>query len=87
VLAGRDVIWVIDSLSLVDLKIVPYAIRPRVIRHLDTLVARGQLVYRRQVLEELRSYAPPKALANDVPYTWAKGHESTPPWETGTLPA
>ena len=38
-LAGRDVIWVIDSSSLVDLKIVPYAIRPRVIRHLDTLVA------------------------------------------------
>jgi Domain of unknown function (DUF4411) len=76
VLSGRDVIWVIDSSSIVDPKIVPHAIRPRVIRHLDALVARGQLVYPRQVLDELRSYAPPRALATDVSYTWAKGHES-----------
>ncbi len=72
----NSVIWVIDSSSIVDLKIIPHALRPQVIRHLDALVANGRLIYPRQVLEELKGYAPPKALNNDVPYSWAKGHEA-----------
>jgi len=72
----NSVIWVIDSSSIVELKSVPHALRPHVIRHLDTLVGNGRLIYPRQVLDELKGYAPPKALKNDVPYSWAKGHEA-----------
>jgi hypothetical protein len=73
--SGSNVIWVIDSSSIVDLKILPLAIRSQVIRHLNALVAGNRLVYPRQVLEELRSYASPRALESDVPYMWAKGNE------------
>lgn len=74
--SGSNVIWVIDSSSIVDLKILPLAIRSQVIRHLNALVAGNRLVYPRQVLEELRSYASPRALESDVPYMWAKGNEA-----------
>lgn len=39
------------------------------------MVAQGSLVYPSQVLAELKGYAPPKALKNDLPYVWAKKHE------------
>lgn len=72
----NSVIWVIDSSSIVDLKIIPHALRPQVIRHLGALVGNRRLIYPRQVLDELKGYAPPKALKNDAPYSWAKGHEA-----------
>lgn len=68
-----SVIWIIDSSSIVELKIIPHTIRSQVTRALDALVAKGRLIYPRQVLEELKSYAPAKALKNDLPYSWAKG--------------
>ena len=71
--SDSSVIWVIDSSSIVDLKITPHRLRPEVIRHLDALVGNGRLIYPRQVLDELKGYAPPKALKNDVPYSWPKG--------------
>ena len=74
--SDRSVIWVIDSSSIVDLKIIPHALRPQAIRHLDALVGDGRLIYPRQVLDELKGYAPAKALKSDVPYSWAKGHEA-----------
>ena len=49
------VIWVTDSSSIVDLKIIPHALRPQIIRHLDALVGNGRLIYPRQVLDELKS--------------------------------
>ena len=73
--SGTSVIWVADSSSIVDLKIIPHALRPQIIKHLDALVGNGRLIYPRQVLEELKSYASPKALKTDLPYSWAKGHE------------
>jgi hypothetical protein len=72
-----SVIWIIDSSSIVELKTIPHTIRSQVTRALDALVAKGRLIYPRQVLEELKSYAPAKALKNDLPYSWAKGHEAT----------
>jgi hypothetical protein len=74
--SANSVIWVIDSPPIVDLKIIPHALRPQVIKHLAALVGNGRLIYPRQVLDELKSYAPPKALQNDVPYSWAKRHEA-----------
>ena len=72
-------IWVIDSCSLIELKSVPHPIRPKVIAHLDTMAAAGGLTYPLQVLAELKSYAggDAKVLAADVPYQWARKHEST----------
>jgi hypothetical protein len=69
-------IWVIDSCSLIEIKIIPVAIRPKVITHLDKMATGALLVYPSQVLGELKSYANPKALATDVPYQWALKHES-----------
>ncbi len=74
--SDTSVLWIIDSSSIVDLKIIPHILRPQIIRHLDALVGDGRLVYPRQVLGELKSYAPPKALKADLPYSWAKGHEA-----------
>jgi len=70
-------IWVIDSCSLIEIKIIPHAIRPKVVAHLDDKVKAGTLVYPRQVIDELKSYANPKTLATDVPYQWVKKHEAT----------
>src|SRR5262245_40688968 len=70
-------IWVIDSCCLIEIKIIPVAIRPKVIAHLDKLVADGTLVYPQQVIGELKNYAPPKMLPSDIPYQWAKKHEVT----------
>jgi len=69
-------IWVIDSCSIIEIKIIPTVIRPKVIAHLTTMVASSALVYPQQVIGELKSYATPKTLATDVPYQWAKTHEA-----------
>jgi hypothetical protein len=71
-----NVIWIADSSSIVDLKIIPHALRPQILRHLDALVGDGRLLYPQQVLDELKGYAPPKALSSDLPYSWAKKHEA-----------
>ena len=69
-------VWITDSCSLIQLKTIPLGIRGQVITHLNGLVVANRLIYPKQVLAELKSYAPSKGLANDLPYTWAKGHET-----------
>src|SRR5438874_6517712 len=69
-------IWVIDSCSVIEIKIIPTAIRPRVITHLDKMADDGGLIYPKQVIGELKSYANPKVLTTDVPYQWVKSHET-----------
>lgn len=69
-------IWVIDSSSLIEIKQVPTNLRPQVLTHLDKMVAQGLLVYPRQVLGELKDYAPRQDLKKDLPYTWTKKHEA-----------
>jgi hypothetical protein len=39
-------------------------------------VSHARLISPRQVLEELKAYAPPKALKADLPYSWTKNHEA-----------
>jgi hypothetical protein len=69
-------IWVIDSCSLIEIKTIPNPIRPNVISHLDMMAVGGSLVYPQQVLGELKGYATPKVLATDIPYQWARKHET-----------
>jgi len=69
-------IWVIDSSSVIEIKQVPTNLRARAIAHLDQMVTQDCLVYPSQVLAELKSYAPAKALKNDLAYTWAKKNEA-----------
>jgi len=76
VATNGQTVWITDSCSLIQLKTIPHAIRGLIVTHLDGLVAADRLVYPKQVLAELKGYAPSKGLATDLPYTWAKGHET-----------
>jgi len=77
VATSGQAVWITDSCSLIQLKSVPHAIRGQVVTHLNGLVAASRLIYPKQVLAELKGYAPAKDLKNDLPYTWANGHAAT----------
>ncbi len=69
-------IWIIDSSSLIQVR-QGFSVKNQVIfyRALTQLVQNEQLVYPKQVLDELKRYSNPKGTKPDRPLDWAKSNE------------
>src|SRR5688500_14735389 len=70
-MALADVVWVIDTSSIVEVRrAVPVVVRKATFTGMTKLVTDGRLTYPPEVLKELERNADPKA--PDEQYQWAK---------------